>query len=444
MEQEALMKKSFFVIACLFILAQTTHAQRYSFNSYRERISESKLVKTYSDSLYYYQAKLDSLIKADTTTDGRQLETKPSDARYYRLFAPLTFYHSPANKELRIDSGQDGQSPTDDEIDNALLHVYLNRPDLIRNSENNLRDIGGINNEINVPIQRNVELVEKVAPTTVEPANVPVNVLVKKPNFWTYKGDYYLQFLQNYISGNWYKGGESNYSMLGSVIMEANYNNKQKVKWDNKLELKLGFLTTKSDSIHSFKTSDDLIRYTGKLGLQATKRWYYTLQVLAYTQFYKGYKTNDPYVYSAFMSPFNLNISLGMDYSVEAFNKKLTGTIHLAPAAYNFRYVSRRNLASRYGIDEGKHTLHDIGSQFTIDLTWKFNDMFNWKTRLYGFTTYRRAELEWENTFTFKFNKYISTNIFIYPRFDDETTRDGHHGYWQLKEFMSIGFAYSF
>ena len=29
--------------------------------------------------------------------------------------------------------------------------------------------------------------------------------------------------------------------MVASAIIQANYNNKQKVKWDNKLELKLGF-----------------------------------------------------------------------------------------------------------------------------------------------------------------------------------------------------------
>ena len=46
-------------------------------------------------------------------------------------------------------------------------------------------------------------------------------------------GEYYLQMLQNYVSSNWYKGGESNYSMVASAIMQANYNNKQKVKFDN-------------------------------------------------------------------------------------------------------------------------------------------------------------------------------------------------------------------
>ncbi len=95
------------------------------------------------------------------------------------------------------------------------------------------------------------------------------DIVIFNPNFWTFGGDYYLQFLQNYVSDNWYKGGESNYSMLGRVTMMANYNNKQKVKWENKLEMRLGYQTSKGDSVHTLKTSDDLIRYTSKLGLQA-------------------------------------------------------------------------------------------------------------------------------------------------------------------------------
>ena len=53
-------------------------------------------------------------------------------------------------------------------------------------------------------------------------------------------------------------------------------------------------------------------------------------------------------------------------------------------------------------------------------------------------------ELEWENTFTFRFNRYISSRVFIYPRFDDGVSRDDHYAFWQLKEFASIGFQYSF
>lgn len=394
--------------------------------------NDSLLLYRYMNMLHFYK---DSL--------GHSVQTGV-DARYYRLFAPPTFYHSPIKGFLCIGGNSKKNDATEEAIDKTMMYIYLNRPDLVENSESHLSAAGDLDAEIMQPITHKVMLSEKVEAFIKDPIVEPVKVFVRKPNFWTIKGDYYLQFLQNYISGNWYKGGESNYSMVGSVTMEANYNNKQRMKWGNKLELKLGFQSSRSDSLHSFKASEDLIRYTSKLGLEASKKWYYTLQLIANTQFTHGYKSNDAFVYSDFLSPINLNLSLGMDYSVEALNKKLTGNLHIAPIAYNFKYVKRRELLTRYGLDDGRHVLHDFGSQFTVELLWLLTDNIKWNTRLYGYTTYHRAELEWENTFTLQFNKYISTNLFIYPRFDDGTARDGSHGYWQLKEYLSLGFNYSF
>ncbi len=412
------------------------------FRRFARQQTQTALIQQYADSLAYYKAKLDEAQRQNEAIAEQTGYAPNSDGRMYRLFAPLTFYHSPAQQQLRLVS-DGGQDPVADEVDKALMRIYLNRPDLVQNSEQHLAQVGSVAEQIDEPIRQDVELTLKVDDPQL-PDSAPVDVVVEKPKFWTIKGDYYLQLLQNYISSNWYKGGESNYAMLGSVTMEANYNNKQKVKWDNKLEMKLGFLTSKADSLHSFKTSEDLLRLSSKFGLQATKKWYYTVLLIAETQFYRGYKNNDAMVYSDFFSPFKLNISLGMDYAVEAFNKKLKGNIHLAPIAYNFKYVDREALITIFGLDEGKHALHDIGSQITAELEWTFTDNIKWQTRFYTYTTYKRVEMEWENTFTFKFNKYISTNIFLYPRFDDNTIRDDDHGYWQFKEFASIGFSYSF
>jgi hypothetical protein len=332
-----------------------------------------------------------------------------------------------------------------------LLNVYLTRPDLVKNTETKLQEAGTIRDDVNVPIVQHVELVEQVDPTPAEVEVEPVQqLMVKKPKFWTMKGDGSLQFMQNYVSENWYKGGESYYSALGRLTLEANYDNKNKWKWDNKLEMKLGFQRTRTDSMHKFKSNEDLIRYTGKVGLEATKKWYYTLQLIAYTQFTRGLKANDAKTYSDFMSPFNLNVGLGMDYKVEAFDKKLTGTVNLSPFALNYRYVDRSYFngtdwfPSRYGIDEGKHSLLDFGSQITADLEWKLSDVVKWKSRFYAFTSYKRTEIEWENTFTLQVSKYISANIFLYPRFDDAGKRDLDLGYWQFKEYSSIGFNYTF
>ncbi len=368
-----------------------------------------------------------------------------TDGRYFRLFAPMTFYHNIANKSLSIEPDQTGSDPVADAIDAALLHIYLNRPDLVNTTETELQETGNVRDDVDQPIKNQVKLVEKVESPVIDmPDDVPTEILIQKPKFWTKKGDGYLQFMQNFVSDNWYKGGESNYSMVGAVTLEANYDNRNKWKWDNKLEMKLGFMHTRTDSVHKFKSNEDLIRFTSKVGLEAAKNWYYTLQFLAYTQFTRGLKANDLNTYSDFMSPFNLNLGVGMDYKVASKNNRLTGTVNLSPLAVNYRYVDRLDLATSYGLDEGKHSLVDFGSQVTADVTWKINDVVSWKSRLYAFTSYKRAEIEWENTFTLRVSKYISANLFLFPRFDDSGVKDDNLGYLQFKEYSSIGFTYGF
>ena len=367
------------------------------------------------------------------------------DGRYFRLFAPTTFYHNIANKSLSIEPDQTSDDPVAEAIDAALLHIYLNRPDLVNTTETELQETGNVRADVNQPIKNQVKLVEKVESPVIDmPDDVPTEIMIQKPKFWTKKGDGYLQFMQNFVSDNWYKGGESNYSMVGAVTLEANYDNRNKWKWDNKLEMKLGFMHTRTDSVHKFKSNEDLIRLTSKVGLEAAKNWYYTLQLLAYTQFTRGLKANDLNTYSDFMSPFNLNLGLGMDYKVATKDKRLTGTVNLSPLAVNYRYVDRLDLATSYGLDEGKHSLVDFGSQVTADVTWKINDVVSWKSRLYAFTSYKRAEIEWENTFTLRVSKYISANLFLFPRFDDSGVKDDDLGYLQFKEYSSIGFTYGF
>ncbi|WP_373272948.1 DUF3078 domain-containing protein [Prevotella melaninogenica] len=412
---------------CLGAVAQVSHPVSVRSD---ERPSMDK-IQAYVDSL---NALKDSVFTSKKPKIRREQRLRRNDMR---LFLPLTYYGNVAEKLFTRDRN-------DNPILSELMHLYLARPDLVRGTDRVVQQQQTKLDDINAPIHHDPTLVEKVPETTIEPTTVPVEVMIKRPNFWSFNGDYALQFLQNYVSGNWYRGGESNYSALASLVMQANYNNKQKLKWENRLELKYGLQSSRSDSLHSFKSTEDLIRLTSKLGLQATKRWYYTVQFIGNTQFSRSYRSNDPKVYSAFVAPLNINLSIGMDYSVDWMNHRLKGNFHLAPLAYNMKYTRMLELTRRLGIEDGRHFLHDFGSEFTVDLEWKMMESLTWKTRLYGYSTYKRTELEWENTFTFRFNRYISSRVFIYPRFDDGVRRDDHYAFWQLKEFASIGFQYSF
>ena len=431
------MKYRYIIVVLLIVLSFVDASAQRSKQSRVVKPDTAQVVKDYMDSLVVLRRQLDSLHQVNA-----QLRTEVSDGRYFRLFAPATFYHSGANKQLSL-FPQTGDEVTD-AIDEAMMKLYMRRPDLVKNNESNLKDVGSLRDDVNTELTQKVDLVDMAAPLPEEPEAVPVAVVIQKPNFWKFKGDGYLQFLQNYVSNNWHKGGESNYSAVAAATLELNYNDKDKVLFENKLEMKLGFQTSSSDTIHKFKTNNDLLRLNSKLGLQAHKHWYYTLQLLAYTQFAKGLKANDPQTYSDFMSPFHLNLGVGMEYKVSAFNNRLTGSLNFLPLSFNFVYVDRDALTSSNGIEGDHHTREEFASQFTADLKWQIADQVSWKSRFYANTSYHRSLIEWENQFELKVTKYISANLFLYPRFDDSNNWDEHLGYFQFQEWSSIGLTYSF
>ncbi len=412
---------SLIVLALIPSSASASTQRRFHVNT---DDAAQRLMHKYADSLLLFR---DSLYSDYV----HAAPIKPLEAAPY--FLPFTFYEGVAGQALSIDKEMS-------DTDSTLLSLYLSHPEWVINSQRRLETTGPVIKPKTIK-ENPTEVIEKTLPQ--EPVRQPIDLVVFKPDFWHFSGDYYLQFLQNYLSNNWYQGGESNYSMMGSVTLSVNYNNKQKVKWDNTLEMKFGMQTSKSDSIHSVKPTEDMLRYTGKLGLQAASKWYYTFQLIAQTQWARHYDSNSSTVKSDLFSPLNVNVSVGMDYSVNWLKGKLKGSFHIAPFAYNFKYVGRLALAANNGIANERHSLHDFGSQTTIDLTWNFSDYISWKTRLYGYTTYKRMEAEWENTLSFQFNRYLATKIFLYPRFDDGRTRDDKLGYWMFREYFSIGFSYS-
>lgn len=270
------------------------------------------------------------------------------------------------------------------------------------------------------------------------------NLVVRKPNFWTFKTNFALQFTQNYVSDNWYKGGESHNALLASTVIEANYNNQRKLTFDNKLEMKLGFQTSHNDDEHKYKTNSDLIRLTNKLGLRAVKHWYYTVMLQSWTQFYRGYKANDPKVYSDFMSPFESLLSVGMDYQFNTKSNKFRISATLSPIALKLKYVDRPSLITSFGLDEGKHSKWEYGSNVTINYTWDIVKNVKWTGRIYYFTDYSSTQVEWENTFNLSINRYLSARLFLYPRFDDSRNRSENQSNFEFNELLSLGLNVNF
>lgn len=208
--------------------------------------------------------------------------------------------------------------------------------------------------------------------------------------------------------------------------------------------MKLGFQSSHNDDEHKYKTNSDLIRMTNKLGIRAVKHWYYTMMLQSWTQFYRGYKANDPKIYSDFMSPFESVLSIGMDYQYNTKNNKFRVNATLSPLALKLKYVGRPSLVTSFGINKGHHAKWEYGSNITINYNWNIVKNVSWAGRIYYFTDYSKSQIEWENTFNLTINKYLSARLFLYPRYDDSVNRKEGDSYFQFNELLSLGLNVNF
>lgn len=425
-----------------FVFVPSVSAQAPTLSKTKaNRLKFAELAKVYADSL--------KQLSQQIVEEKELVDAEDVDPYYFPLLTSPTLYNAPLRQAFRMADSQPATPYAADAdqrqqlINDALLYAYMEHAPLITAHEGELseKSVDDISKVEAVPTTVNIAQI--AAP--VQPEDEPVvntDVVVVKPNFWTFKGNYSLQFMQNHVSANWYKGGESNYSLLTSVNLNLTYNNKQKVVFENILEMKIGFRSSESDTVNKFKTTDDLIRLTNKLGLRATNHWYYTVMLQSWTQFYHGYRSNQRKVYSDFMSPFQSVFSVGMNYKLE--KKKIKLSLDLSPVALNYISVSRGYLAPSFGIDGGRKSKLTVGSTMTAHFHYQLMPNVSWTSRLYGFTNYKSAQVEWENTFNFTINKFLSSKLFLYPRFDDSRKRKPNESYIQFNEWLSVGLNLTF
>lgn len=414
----------------------------------------SIIAKRYADSIVALREHYDPIVRSADISNYSNLLVNPY---YYRLFVNPMLYHSSLRQAMDIKSRplllpeekvvDSSTSPLtlNRDINNFFLGVYTQHPEIVHLTDDDLERQGSLRTDIDKKLDYKTTVSDKIKPQEVENVVEPIIALSRKPNFWKFNGNMSLQLMQNYVNDKWYQGGTPNNSMNFTSWFTANYNNQQKVQWDNKLEMNIGFQTDRNDTYHSFKTNTDLLRMTNKIGLRAIGNWYYTVSLQSWTQFYRKYNGNSDYIYSDFMSPFESVLSVGMDYKLN--KKKYNLTVVLAPLSYDFIYVGRHDLTSRYGVPGRHHSYEKIGSNITCNFNWTICKELSWSTRFYTFTNYKSVVSEWENTFNFVINKFLSTKVYLYPRFDDAFNKGNKYrsnAKLQFKEYMSMSLNWGF
>ena len=400
----------------------------------------------------YYNLKIDELVGKwqEISSDYDEEKTNPV---YAKVFTTPILYKSVINKAFSAEDENEGVEAIsiDDQraeaVDALMLGLYKNAPALVEMTEGELRneksvieykpEIMGLNLNINRGVMPN-DVVGGMKTTVV------------KPNYWKFSGRTSLTFTQNFISENWYQGGESNYAMLATIDLDMNYDDQDRITWTNHFDLDLGFATSQADTVHNFRTNTDKLRIESTFGYKIVRSLDLAAKLKVESQMLPNYPVNTEDFISNCLAPLDANASVGLNYKPNLGKFKLE--VFLAPlSAYNFRYVHYSRLASSLGVNDDNgfdlgrgRARQDFGTQLVVTIpTYQLTSFLDVYSRLEYYTNYHRAFFQWETKFNVALSKYFTASLMLNARFDDSVAKHEEWKFWQLKELFTLGVAYA-
>ncbi|MBN1926310.1 MAG: DUF3078 domain-containing protein, partial [Prolixibacteraceae bacterium] len=197
--------------------------------------------------------------------------------------------------------------------------------------------------------------------------------------YWKTKGNFSINFTQVSFT-NWAAGGLNALSGLAKLNYVANYN-KGNTSWDNILDLGYGLSSIEGIPV---KKNEDVIDFQSKLGIKATKKWFYSGLLSFKSQFAPGYSDEQNTVkVSNLFAPAYLTLALGMDYKP---SDKLS--FMLSPVTGKLTVVADPDLSGNYGVAEGESTRMELGGLFKAAVNTEILKNVGLQSELGLFTNY--------------------------------------------------------
>lgn len=327
----------------------------------------------------------------------------------------------------------------------ARQNFMANNPDMVKYNIRNLPEPPAQYNAYVDPVTTRIVLQENISSTDKESVN---NLLNVKPIHWLQSFKASAQFSQAYVSPNWYQGGNRSLVAILNLVYNVKLNQKYypNLLFETNISYKLGANSAPDDSLRSYNISEDLFQINSKFGYKAVKRWYYSATLQFKTQMLQSYKTNSHTLRSAFMSPGELNVGLGMTYNYENKKKTFVFSSSIDPVSWQLRTcLSDRMNRANYDIKPGHRAVNKIGSSAEYNISWKMTYNIVYTSRLFLFTDYKLFQGDWEHTVAFNINRYLSTQIYAHLRYDTSTPKVSENwSKFQFKEIFSLNITYNF
>lgn len=338
-------------------------------------------------------------------------------------------------------------------------YYFMNNPQKVRVSTSDFVDSEKLK-EASVVEKKNVFKELLTTDDAISISKPEVEKIQIKPVYWLKNGDHKLQLSFNTYSKQW--SGDNNFDLFSHQKFNVNYK-KNKIRFDNLIEwrLQLKQITSIDKDKDENKNKDkvnvieDYLRTYSIFKLEAFKKWSYSANLEMKTPIFSK-KTTDVNrtLQRAFLTPFELNTGIGMSYSTETKSNKdkyriLKLSADISALSINYKYASHDSISvTSLGIKEGRKSQTDFGSTFNVNLSYAHNRFAKYTSRIKYFTNYKKAYAEWENSFDLALNRFFSTTLYLYVKFDDSVVpekrnNDDTWAYFNYNQMVRFGLTYT-
>ena len=248
------------------------------------------------------------------------------------------------------------------------------------------------------------------------PRTVPDSI---KKN-WIIGGLFNLNVAQGSLK-NWAAGGD-NFSVSLNLYTNAHaYYKKDKISWDNNVDVNLGYINTTSLGT---RKNDDRFDFISKYGYALNKNVSVSALLNMRTQFFNGFSypsDSTRILTSTGLSPAYILLSPGFD-----FHPVKNLSIFVSPITSRWIIVGSPTLSKEgaYGVDSGKHVTNEIGAFSTIMFHTNLNKILTYNGRLDLFSNYEHnpqdIDIYMTNLFTAKLGKVITATWSVDMIYDDD------------------------
>jgi hypothetical protein len=313
-----------------------------------------------------------------------------------------------------------------------------------------------------------------------------------KPKYWTQSLMTRVNFDQTSLT-NWKAGGLNNSTLNGYIDANAKYA-KDKTFWNNRLQLDYGFIYQQGRPF--IQKNTDRIYLESKWGRRATEKMNYTANFDFRSQFSDSWNyvipksdgeheptkkdwMNARSLKSGFLSPANVHLGLGMDWTPNPKTKWLA--VNFSPLTGGFTIVANEILRYTngmkrkqafsdaelypYEVKDGSGTViethgdyfraakFELGASLKVDLNLKINQNLTYASQLLLFSDYldnpQNLRVNWDNRINWVLAKHFTLSLSTFLIYDDNVrivTEDHPAGTRsvQFKELLGFGFTYTF